>query len=341
MKILATSDWHFHPYKFGATFEGGMNSRLKDIEDAWGRAVSFGKDQGCQIMTISGDLFHVRGQLKPSVINTVDRCIKMATAAGMVVVIIPGNHDMEDFKGGATAVDFLESFNNVYVLRDQGIILRGVLITGLQYHHSVDEFTREAKKLVGRFEHEAWQKIALIHQGIDEFKIGAMPDTGLTTSVLQGIFGAETPIFCGHYHRPHKEGNIYQVGAPIQHNFGDEGQERGVIVYDLETSYSAFHPLKSKKFITVKGGKIPERWDTGDFIRIKDIDPKAAAKMAKKFAGAGEVTVILEKEYKADESRAVVEPGPVRAMLEQYTAATPEMSPYQKEILSVYDEVCL
>jgi len=337
MKILVTADWHFHAYKAHSTMRDGMNSRLADIRDTWMSAVEIGISEGCEIMTVSGDLFHVRGQLRPSVINVVQSLVRRVIEAGMEVVVIPGNHDMESYQGGDTAVDFLSAIEGVHNLDGGGIVnVAGLKIAGIPYQHIISDFIERAKYLVGEK-----PDICLIHQGVDDFKPSeTMPDFGLTLGMVREIFG-EIPVFCGHYHNHKVARNIVNIGAPLQHTFGDEGQDRGVVVFDTEKALSTFHPIsRSPKFVTVEDEST--KWMKGDFVRIKAYDIKIGEKMALHAAKtAGDVVVVCRKEFKVDESRAVLEPGPVLDMLTQYIAATPELAEHGPSMIEMYNEVCL
>lgn len=341
MKILATSDWHFHNYKAHSTIKDGMNSRLIDIRETWIEAVCIGIREKCKVMTISGDLFHVRGALRPSVINLVQSLVEYAVSSGMLVVIIPGNHDMEDYKGGDTAVDFLAKMPGVIVLDGgKAVEIDGVRFAGIPYQHNVQDFIDGAEFLMT---HER-PDIMLMHQGIDTFKYSpSIPDTGLTAGKVAEIFKG-VPVFCGHYHNATfahgAHGRVFQIGAPLQYTFNDEGQRRGAWVYDTETQAMKFHEIsKAPKFVTVTDDERPE-WEAGDFIRVKVADQKKADALVKTMRTAGDITVIHTKEFK-ESDRATIEPGPVRSMLESYIAVTPELGPHAAQLLALYDEVCL
>lgn len=351
MKILATSDWHFHPYKAFATVKDGINSRLADIRDAWTEAVDVGVERGCEVMTISGDLFHVRGQLRPSVVNLVQRCVKYAVKQGMTVIVLSGNHDMEDYKGGATAVEFLHEMQWVTTLPSSGpgveIIKtqsgKAIKVGWIPYiHNDVEYFLRAARETVAVCKPD----IVLIHQGIDNFKPTAMmPDTGVTVAELQDVFGSHVPVLCGHYHKPMQHGNIMQIGAPVQHTFNDEGQERGVAILDTEVGPAEFVKLGAPEFKTIdETTKEVDDKVNGHFVRIKWPEGKKVPERAISHIesmAAGIVVVRTKEEAKIDASRPVIEAGTVRSMLEAYVDVMPELKPNAKAILALYDEVCL
>lgn len=347
MRILVTADWHFHPFKaFSRIGEDGVNSRLADIARAWGWCLEQAKNEGCEVMCVAGDLFHVRGQLKPSVVNVVLKCISdTVDRYGMPLVMVPGNHDMEDFRGGPTAVDVFGGMPRVYVLRDRTIEINGVKFLGIQYRQDVNEFLRVARELREEHDLQPGRSVVLCHQGLDDVAEAGMPATGLYANKLRDIFGADVPVFSGHYHNPWRRGEVVQVGAPIQHSFSSEGRRSGCWMYDTKKGSWHIANVFSPRFVTLTKGKIEAAWGEGDFIRIIAPDKKEAD-LAADFVlkrGAGGVTVQVVKdlaEYRSAGEAIGAEPTSVRSMVERYVSGQPDMEPYAARILALYDEVC-
>lgn len=340
MKLAIISDPHFHAYKaHSRILEDGRNSRLVDIETTFNHVVDESKHLGCEMLLITGDLFHVRGAMKPSVYNTVANCIKRASETGLRVVIIPGNHDMEDYNGGATAVDQFDQFdfNCTWVLKNETMTYGGVTIYGLGYCHTVAEFLEKSKiDLPVEFHH-----IVMIHQGIDDFKPSvSIPDTGFTFDLISKQFPNAT-VFAGHYHNHKAKGNVIQVGAMVQHNFGDEGQGRGFCVFDTDTKTNTFHPVDiAPHFITIEDNTTVS-FDDGDFFRV-NIKEKAKLKKALKALDgkAGDVVVLQQREIEHKAPPAIIKAGNVKAMLEEYAGHKFDQEK-AKQVVNLYNTVCL
>ena len=349
MRILVTADWHFHPFKaFSYIGPDGVNSRLADIARVWRWCLEQARKNDCEVMCVAGDLFHVRGQVKPSVANVVLRCVLEATQDyGLILVLTAGNHDMEDFRGGPTAIDLFRGIPRVHVLRDTALDINGVKFLGVSYRNDAEEFLRAAGELREKHELRPGKSIVLCHQGLDEASVEAgMPPTGLTVKKIKDVFGADVPVFLGHYHRPYRSGEIVQVGAPIQHSFSSEGRSSGCWLYD--TTEGSWHVENdfSPRFVTLHGEPdIFESYSKGDFIRVVMPDAKEAERIAgeslKRGAG-GVITQIVRgaAEYRAAEDAVGMEPCSVRSMVERYVSCQPDMEPYAARILSLYDEVC-
>ena len=354
MKILVTADWHFHPFKaFSHIGEDGLNSRLADIAAAWRLCLEKGSEAGCEVMCVAGDLFHVRGQLKPSVVNVVLGCISDAVDRhGMRLVMIPGNHDMEDFRGGPTAVDLFGGMMGVHVLHDMVVEINGVKFMGIPYRQDVNEFLRVARELCEKHELEPGRAVVLCHQGLDDVCAGTgMPPTGLSAAAVEDVFGRGMPVFLGHYHSHWRLNwrlsGVIQVGAPIQHSFSSEGRATGWWIYDTERGPMYIENHNSPKFVTLTEKSRGGEWNHGDFIRVVMPDLRKAEKLAERLMknGAGGVTAQVVKdlsEYTAARGDIDIgtEPTSVRSMVERYLSGQPDMKPHTEQVLALYDEVC-
>ncbi len=350
MKVAIMADIHFHDYKPHSHIDlDGVNSRLNDCATAFRWAANRAVGEGASILLIAGDVFHVRGAMKPSVINVVRGCIKYAVeTCKLEVGILAGNHDMEDFNGGPTAIDFLTDHHGpVYVLNKPGVwSINKMPVLAVPYQHTVEGFRDGlAKAMEGT---TSKPEIALFHQGIDDFKPrAAMPDTGVTAGFLRALVnehvGPKCAIFSGHYHVPHADHGslVFQVGALLQHNLGDEGTPRGILIYDTEKRKAQFATNNvSPRFVTV-GDEPPVLSAKGSFVRIKASTPEKGKELAERFKGeAADVIVSTVREFTRDEGRPVIKPGTVRSMVEQYVDSQPGLVEFKGQMLSIFDRVC-
>jgi DNA repair exonuclease SbcCD nuclease subunit len=343
-KILSLSDPHYHNYKPHSTLVDGVNSRLIDVDAAMESAMELGRENGVDLFTVSGDVFHERGRIRPSVFNRAySRFRKMAEIAPVVLDI--GNHDMEDFKLGASSIDTFESIGGVYVLGGtegySRIEIRGLKILGIQYFHKTEEFKEVYEKALSEF---LDSDIILMHQGVDDFNhdIG-MPDTKLTAEYLSSLTGAW--IFCGHYHTPESKGKVVNVGAPLQHTFGDEGKDRGCWITDTDECLTTFHCIESPRFVTVnKKADIVKKGvgSNGSFVRVIAKTPRTAKTLEKACfdAGAKTVTVMVDKNYTtAHEKTVAISKSPTK-MIGDFCDINGRFTPHKVEILKLYEKVC-
>jgi DNA repair exonuclease SbcCD nuclease subunit len=335
MKILFISDLHFHAYKAHSEIVGGINSRLAEIASPVRAAFESNADI-CDLCVIAGDIFHVRGSIKPSVQNFVaDLLSEMAMM--IPILIVPGNHDMEDYKTGQTSVGMFDFIPDVSVVTAPQVLeLDGQKIITIPYIHKVDEFKGVFEGLSAEADADT---ITVLHQGIDTYRPEGMPESGVTPSYLMKHNAGYT--FSGHYHGPEVTKRIVNVGAVCQHSFGDVGITRGCFVFDTEAKEAKFTSLAQycPQFVDLDED-VPEGCK-GNFVRVR-VKTKVDARRLNKFAmdnGAKDVTVIIEKEFKTAHERPISVSKPDE-MLSEYIDTQERMRPFKPEILKLYAEVC-
>jgi DNA repair exonuclease SbcCD nuclease subunit len=335
------SDPHYHNYKPHSTLVNGVNSRLLDVDNAMAAAAKLGDEKKCDIAVVTGDIFHERGRIRPSVFNRAyNRIGKMRSEYPVVLGI--GNHDMEDFKLGASSIDTFESLGSVYVMGgSEGystLNLRGIKILGIQYFHKTEDFKETYEKALKQFPDV---DILMIHQGIDDFGHKGMPKTKITAKYLQSKTDAW--IVCGHYHSPNTSGKVVNVGAPLQHTFGDEGIDRGCWIIDTDEDKATFYKLDvTPKFKTVRNKAEAKDVDCC-FVRVVAKTPRTAKTLEKaaKAAGARTVAVQIDKDYKPAHSKTVAISSRPQNMIADFCKLEPKFAPHETQIINMYEKVCL
>ena len=282
MKIVAFSDLHVHPHKFGDVIgEDGRSRRLQDCIDVLEWTANLANDVGAPLRLFCGDLFHVRGKLTPSALNpVVEHFSMMSKVDGPATLMIPGNHDMESRsaevlvdgeleKRGEHALDAIGAIHGVGVLNGHGFRVHTIPAEGdmvhktigigwVSYDPSVDEIKRRIKKVAAQRRNSLFTgpTVFMLHHGVDGALAG-VPECGLAAKHLP--YEDFDFVLCGDYHN-HKElvpGKAWMIGAPLQHNFGDTGQRRGVLVLDTDTKTAEFvENTAAPKFL---------HWDDGPF----------------------------------------------------------------------------
>jgi DNA repair exonuclease SbcCD nuclease subunit len=333
MKIGVMSDPHFHAYKNHSTIIDGINSRLLDVENAWKQAVNKMIEMECELLLVAGDFFHVRGSIKPSTYNRVFGLMQWTTQR-LPVIAIPGNHDMEDFKGGSTAIDTFHEIGGFFVAESESevevVSSGGVGVACIPYHKNLEGFVNTAR---GVCTDEV--KIVIVHQGFDDYCNPGMPGEGFSVAMARELFG-DRWVLAGHYHTPAADGKCIQVGAPLQHNFGDEGLKRGFWVIDTETDQAEHFELKTPRFCTIRSA---EDAADGEFIRIKVPTVAEGEKLAKKLKSATDIVIQLERDFVTFHEETIELSTPV-TMLSQYMGIKPEHKKNAGPLMSLFKEVC-
>jgi len=344
--VLVVSDIQFHTYKAHSKLIDGVNSRLLDQINAWRQAVAVGLQEGCRLFLIPGDVFEVRGNIKPSVFNRVTALLMETMAQGFDVGIIAGNHDMEHFEAGESAIDswsYLRTgsgadFKECTVFKRPGLHeLGGYKVLGIPYIHDTDTFRETFKRL----SELTLPEITMIHQGVDNFNSdGAYPVTGLTAEWLE----AHNPgiILCGHYHRPglSQGGRVVNVGALVQHRFSDEGSDRGCWIVSEESK--RFVKIESPLFVTVNSRTHIGPDCRGAFVRIRATSSKEAETLRKQAEEEGALSVVveIEKEFKTAHDKTISMTSP-RKMLAEYLEMIEKYKDRKTKIIDLFDRVCL
>lgn len=353
MKIIAFSDLHVYPHRFGASVDDmtGRQSRLQDCIDVLDLTRQAAIDHGASVRLFCGDMFHTRGKLAPSIFNPVVEHYR--TSRSFMDDMIVGNHDMEHRVEGEHALKPLEG-EGVYLREGHGYHAkahkdefgRTLGIGWVCYEPDIKVLRNKVKQVAAqaRLDTESTWKLLLIHHGVDGAMDG-IPDMGFGPSDLPSE--DFTVILCGDYHT-HKElvaGKAWMIGSPLQHTFGDAGQKRGYMVLDLATGTAELiENTAAPKFVTWAKGQpaLTEADIAGNFIRIrhdeeKDLDAIEAAVLA---AGAKAVQKELIRNWAAIE-RSDVALSMSTSQMFQTWAADQELPPgvTMEEVIALNNEV--
>lgn len=313
MRIVAFSDLHIHTHRFGAGVDPatGRHSRLQDCLNVLDVTAQACFDHDAAARVFCGDLFHVRGQIRPSWLNpALDHFRRFHGSHAYWDIMIPGNHDMEHRADGEHALEALKPIAGVKVFegfgydvleinRPAGEILG---IGWVQYAPDVKELKRRVDQVAAMKRTWAGPKpkhtLMMIHHGVDGVMPG-IPDMGFTASCLPtDDFDV---VLCGDYHN-HKQlaPNAWMIGAPLHHTFGDAGQKRGYMVIDFEKRTAELVEVPGvPKFVTidVKGGStilLSSQEIGGNFVRVRCDDEAQLDTLAKQITDMGAKAVQAE-----------------------------------------------
>lgn len=335
--IGAISDLHFHNWKDFAKTVDGVNSRYDFIRKSVREAYVKASELGCTSMVVCGDIFHVRGTLKTSVLNMTRDLFNELSNRYLRTYVISGNHDMETFSidRHSSAVSAICSD---YIICVDNKCIDGVC--GIPYIHNIDEFKVSFEEMASKHK----PKYMLIHQGIDDFKpMSSTPDSKLTAQWLHDVstkYNNEMVVFCGHYHKPMSFKNIINVGAIVQHSFGGSGQDRG-----LWTSDAKFFPLDvAPKFKVLNDTDLKDKnidkVIANSYVKVRTSSIRDLDKISKKSrVDLSDIRVEVEKEFKSSHSVSI-EISDTQTMLKKYLEDVLELDKMQSDrLLNLYSKV--
>jgi len=278
------SDIHCHDWnQFSYINQDGINNRLIHILEAIQEAAKALLAAGGKDLVITGDLFHTRGSIKPSVFNPTYAVFEWISRQGITTHLIPGNHDLEGDNTTmiGNACQTLGALPNFHVYTEPTILESGHI------------FVPWVDKPVGIFELLSGttfkDKTLFCHVGLSEVFNFNMGHTLDPKYLIEKGFKY---VFAGHFHHHKSFTNgdatqwVFSVGALTHQTFGDIGTKAGyLIVYEDEVKQ---FETKAPKFVALEDDS-----HHGNYVRIKDVElsKEDAAALKTELLGVGALGV--------------------------------------------------
>jgi len=220
-------------------------------------------------LVIAGDIVHSRNVLTPELVKEVSWFLEACSKNCGKVIIIPGNHDIveqnKERMDALTPIIYNLGLENIKYYRESGLYQdENVIWTVFSiYNNNATPLNLHLKPYPGKY-------IGLYHGVI----VGAVNDNGFTFA-----HGAEIDKFdecdltlCGDIHKRQifKNKNnkpIVMVGSLIQQNYGENINEHGYALINLETMDINFHDIEnSVKYLTFKVSDIEDIEDDKEIL---------------------------------------------------------------------------
>lgn len=287
MKAIAFGDLHAHLFTdFADVDEITGNSRFTQIISTLEYMRNFCIDNGIKLALFAGDLFHKRVTVNTTVFNAMYEQMRLFSDKGITVVMTVGNHDQVDNSDYPEhSLKAFDEIENVFVLdrfehkwfqfQDNGDI-KSIGVFPAPYSKNAQLVKDAIEQYAQLTTKEGIEKksVLLGHLGISGAYIGkgnyAMADAFSVEDLFPHAFAFG--VF-GHFHKRQYLGghkHFFYTGAPIQHSFNDEGEEKGFMILDFDTGEATFEPIPSPMFITVTNYKEVDMNDLkGNFIRFQ------------------------------------------------------------------------
>jgi DNA repair exonuclease SbcCD nuclease subunit len=229
------------------------------------RVLKFPKNKKV-IVVNGGDTFNTRGIIPTSCLDVASRCYIDWSEAGIDQWILVGNHDQEDRAGEIHPMSIFKRFG--WTVVDRPMIKNDIALFPYMKKEAIEK-SLKSEELEGI-------KTAIVHWGIQGAKRNDwnVDTDGVPIEWLERF----DQVFSGHYHYRNSIQNVHYIGSPFQHNFGEMGQEKGVLIFDTESKEISFEEItgtpkhyevdvefKDGKKL-VKGDKEPS---ANDFVRIR------------------------------------------------------------------------
>ena len=329
-KIVIFSDLHAHTFSpYSSTLEDGTNSRLQDALDVITDVREIAKEVDADAVLFAGDLFHERRHIVTQAFIKVYEALSMFVVDKIPLLMIHGNHDQSDRLGRFHALKSFGAFATV-VDKAGWVEFEGMNILAVPYIENANTLLDAVNE---KAPDNSAPNIFLGHFGVSGAKLGAdfVYSNGAEPTIGDLPVRQFDAGFLGHFHL-HQElaPNFWYVGAPMHHNWGDVGQERGVMVYDTETKEGIHVPLTgTPKFVEMDYRNLKlarEGSEEGNILRIVSEKPWREDKIEETRARLGaislEVVTTKVDVNEAFEVRLQIDPGAsYEEMVAEYVAS--------------------
>jgi DNA repair exonuclease SbcCD nuclease subunit len=226
-KILVTADIHMsNNLPYAIPVEDGKTDRLNDQIALFEQIKKEAKKSDVDEIFILGDLFD-RSVVDPITLKTTIDCIASLPCN---VCIMSGNHDCLSVSGEHSLIEALDFLPNVVFLDSYDFYSPASWIKFWPIPFSSKEVTIEKIKNAKDYmsKHKG-KNVALLHNSINECtNLGWKCDDGIDPHYICNAFDH---VLAGHFHHTQ---DLYHfstvqflkyVGSPMQHDFGDVGNE--------------------------------------------------------------------------------------------------------------------
>jgi hypothetical protein len=315
LRFIATGDLQVHAWRqFSYTRKNGMNSRLYfclKVLDILGKEA---EARGIDKILINGDVFEENTYIEVEVYDEVYLRLEKLHDAGMDTVINLGNHDVLR-ESGRRVLHTLRSFRKVATIVEEPKSVWGVL--------SVVPWMADAQSIKKAIRGLAASKemgLAL-HCGVQGARTGPTSYLVRNPIKLRDIRATDFGfVLLSDYHTRQKLArNVYYLGSPIQHSFGEIHRPAiwDIRVLDVAPWYIAkriYTDLPRFKSVYIRRlSDFKDKLDSfsGNYIRaILSADSKVLEEDLERLA-SGRFQLQVDRE---DEGRDVVSNGDVHTM---------------------------
>ncbi|MFC1875380.1 exonuclease SbcCD subunit D [Chloroflexota bacterium] len=323
MKIIHFADLHLGVESYGRTDPAsGLPSRLLDFLSSLDQLVDYALENKVDLVLFCGDAYKSRDPSQTQQ-REFARRIKRLSENGIPIFLLIGNHDLPNAIGRATTTEIFNTLEvaNVHIANQPGThkvqtpsgIIQIVALPWLRRSHlltredsknlNFDELNREMQNRLTNIINAEAEKLdpelpslLAAHVWVTGARIGSEGYMTIGQEQVLLPSNVANPAFdyiaLGHIHRHQvleKEPPMVYAGSLGRLDFGDEGDEKGFYLVEIDTepgkrkvSYQ-FQPVNGRRFITIKVN-----------IEPQDIEPTLTIAKAIAQQDVGEAIVRLQ-----------------------------------------------
>lgn len=250
MIILSSADWHVHPWSSYSLYDDlGVPSRLALFRTFAQDLISLCKSRGCTSAIIPGDILQTHSP-KPMVSNVVRAIFNDLADAGIHVIVIPGNHDVDQKSGRFDPIHsglapILDGIRNLtYVPEPATVILRNAEGEEIPvYCHPWVHGAPDYEKMAQETDAKLFVGHGLVQGAVDPHS--HIFTNGYDAKALSRIFTLSMigDIHCSQVLKGEGTGRVLIPGQPMPINHSSD-PNCGVWFYDTEGDSLEFVPTK-------------------------------------------------------------------------------------------------
>ena len=268
MKLLHFSDLHIGMENYAKLDpESGLSTRLLDFFKTFDFIVDTAISQDVDAVLFAGDAYKTRDPNPTQQRGFGERIRKLAKKIPVILVV--GNHDTPNAEGKANTLDIYSALEieNVYVSRKPELLViptksGNLQVVTLPWLHKNDYKTVGDKLnlLYGKITLDS-PAIFLSHCEVEGASYGSEKGLAIANDVTIPLPLLQdrrlSYVALGHIHKHQVLGKnplIVYSGSPQRIDFGEEKEEKGIILVDIPksgTSNFKFVPTGARRFLTI------------------------------------------------------------------------------------------
>jgi exonuclease SbcD len=292
MRILHFADLHLGMETYGGIDSAtGLSTRLVDVLKALDQVVEYAVKSSVDLVIFCGDAYKNRDPSQTQQREFAKR-LRRLSDNGVPVFLLVGNHDLPNAVGRANAVEIFDTLAvdqiyvgnrlDIYKISAGGGVVQIVALPWLkrsallsreesknlsieQTNNLMQEImTRRLIDLVSELDQQL-PSLLVGHVSVSTAKPGSERSMVMGRDPVLLLGNVAAPAFdyvaLGHVHRHQvlqENPPVVYAGSLERFDFGDEGEDKGFYVIDIETEGKEkrvnyeFHKINARGFVTVK-----------------------------------------------------------------------------------------